>query len=201
MPTTAIKKTQPTVRRVDITFMRYRIIAGPAGDSFKALAYIGSERVATSEGCTAQEATEDLKIKLAARDAEMRASRVDGVPQAQEYFEALAIIGMREVMLVEPALRFHAGAEGETTTFPDMARALGVGQEDIVQKYIDLGRRVGRELEFQPSDKRFSQRYEAILALASAESDANGRLIGIRLRPQFRDGLATFESKRKIFRL
>jgi hypothetical protein len=195
------QKNERSDRRLDFHFMRYRIVAGPSGGAYKSVAYIGSERIATSEGDDARTASEVLKSELADRDAAMRARRIENVPLAEEYFEALAVVGLKDITRVEPALKYHAGVDGGVTTFQEMARALGVAQDSVVDGYFDLGRRIGRELEFSPTDSRISRRYEAILSIASAESDEHGKLIGVRLRTEFLEGLNVFEQKRNIFRL
>ncbi|MFC4172717.1 hypothetical protein ACFOYU_11690 [Microvirga sp. GCM10011540] len=167
--------------RREFTHGHYRVIAGERKGLNVAIAYLGERRIDQVVADRLEDAVASLIESLDERRRRYAEARIEGIPSAEEYREALergasALNGARGFLF------WHLRAPDQRTTFGDLSRLAGSHPEDVTGAYLRLGRRLSTILKFRPAG--LDARLKPILTLAEATEAADPHLIMWTLRPE-----------------
>lgn len=168
----------------------YRLIAGHAAGGRQAAVYAGMRRIARVEGETVDAAFEKAALWLQNRIAELRRARVDGIPSAPEYQDALdaPIRGSSRLLAL---LHAHSGRPQATAELAELARVIGADEAAVRLEYGRLGRKLGRWLDLPTTSEALNRKVAPVLSFATVSAAAGARLT-ITLRPSVVEALRLF---------
>lgn len=176
-------------QRLEESYGPFRIIAGVVNKSPQAIAYLGSRVAYRTEAESPETAAETLRKVLEANRAKHVAQRVDGVPVAAEYRDALASLLPRIDPVVLHQLRHHLRF-GPATTMETLGKVTGQLEEEAERHYVRLGRLLSRVLDFSPDTQGSGKQARPIFAFATQTEAPEGSARGWRLRREAAEGFA-----------
>ena len=185
--------------RIEREFRLYRIVAGNLGATCKAVAYLGNggaRPVETVEAASIDDAVARLMEVLAARLAEMRASRVDGAPTAAEFQEALAALPVP----LREKLRFYRidalDRKATGSVLATLSMRTKTSPAAIIDDLRKIGRKLGELLDGAPTPGTAAAPATDLAALASTEtSDGDGFPV-LKFHDTFYEALAQLPPER-----
>ena len=133
-------------------FKHYNIRTFLRGGKASARAYVGDEptRIVANAN-SVEECVRVIERQLAAQDETRLAARQGGVPTADEYGDAFAVLGQKVRKHHWKMLLAHFGAPSATVTAAELAEAAGYPRYQAANlHYGALGRMVAEQLAFEP---------------------------------------------------
>lgn len=169
----------------------YRIIAGALENECRAIAYLGPRQMDAASAATVDEAVAAVKDLLDARMAQRRESRVNGVPAASEYREALGNLPANQRSKVLPLLLAHGRMPDGKLAVQELVRRFDFDATEVLTAYRRLGRSFAAYLDFAPKEHDFhpKQAVLAVFAIADAPGQEAGPALTMSLRPELIEAL------------
>lgn len=136
--------------RIDIPYGPFRLVAATYRGVPQAVAFLGRLEKHRVNGDSLEEALADLQLLLE-KDKTTRATlRIEGIPTANEYAEA--VLGLRNYLSEETKslVRAHLKMPELTASLSDLARATKCDRDTARRLYSSFGRLLGNALEFHP---------------------------------------------------
>lgn len=185
--------------RIEREFRLYRIVAGNLGDTCKAVAYLGNggaRPVETVEAASIDDAVTRLMDVLAARLAEMRASRINGIPTAAEFQEALAALPapLREKLRFYRIDALDRNATG--SPLATLSMRTKTGPAAIVDDLRKIGRKLGELLDGAAAPGVAPTPATDLAALAGTDTSDGDGLPLLKFHATFCEALAQLPPER-----
>ncbi|MFN3535970.1 MAG: hypothetical protein ACK4Y4_00805 [Brevundimonas sp.] len=178
--------------RIETTHGIYRIVAATRGMTAKAVAYAGMRLILQTDGDDEEAATGEALRQLDARTEALRIARVEGVPTAEEYLDALSALAPAnargELMRM---LGVHMRLPDAEVTAARLARISSLDEGEVWRTYGRLGRRISAALTLGRERRRSGDRYVVDAFAAVTEQDDD---LVIRLHPSFVEAVRSFRS-------
>lgn len=166
----------------------YRLIAGHTAGGCQASIYAGMRRIARVEDETVEAAFQKAALLLQDRMAEMRRARMDGIPSAAEYQDALDATPIRGSSRLVALLNAHAGRADATASLAELAKVIGADEATVRLEYGRLGRKLGAWLDLPTTGGTLNRDIAPVLSFATV-SAAPGAALTITLRPAIIEAL------------
>lgn len=189
----ATKKNReaPASVRIDIAHHHYRIIAGKREGVCQAIAYLANRKIDSINGETVEAAVDALKGALDERTVRLRRDRVDGVPSAQEFCEALMALDEAGLKPAIALLAVHSRRPDAAATMEDLARLADRDESATAAIYTRFGRKLGAFLDFVPEVNGYDRTLAPMLTFAVLEMQPKKVGPVLQLRPEM---LAAFHN-------
>lgn len=168
MATTPSRRSGPAQRSLDLVHGKFRIVAGTHKDMHKAVAYLGPKPVEAIEGESPRAACDTMRDILDDRVATQRNERVEGVPCASEYADAIASFDSDSRENAIDLFLTHARYPGRRARLEEVARRFG-NQSEAVGNYLSYCRKLAGLLKFSPRAEDCPR--ELLPALVAAKID------------------------------
>jgi hypothetical protein len=181
--------------RIDIAHHRYRIIAGQREGTCHAIAYLANRKIESLNGETVESAVDALKGVLDERMVRLRRDRVDGVPSAQEFCEALMALDEAGLKPVITLLAVHSRRPDAAATMEELARLAGRDESTIATDYMRFGRKLGAFLDFVPEVNGYDRTLAPMLTFTVPETQPKKAGPVLRLRSEMLDAFRTLDRK------
>lgn len=172
---------------------KYRVLIGMTSADYLAQAYLGRKSLLDARGHSYDEAAKALRLKLRDRDDKERAARIEKVPTAREYLEALNIISEKLEPQDMAMLRAHVNARGDGKLFEDYTLSLGEiaaaggsgDYNDALKIYDNIGRKLADYIDyFDPRDYGAPISYSWAFMLVTGDINPSAGPILLQMRPQ-----------------
>lgn len=176
--------------RIDIPYGLYRIIAGRRTDAWYAIGYLGMRKIDVAMGDSLDDAISRMKQLLDQRLSALHRRRIDGVPSAAEFKEALDAMYPKLPERMAALVALHSRLLRASASLRDLSRRSGLDEAVILADYIRFGRRVGQALQFAPRENRLPRALWPILTVGEVDVSAQNRSdTVIKLRRQILEAL------------
>lgn len=148
---------------------RYVMHAMKYGNRWRARAFVGRVPVMDAEGTSEQDAFAKLQRALDERAATLHDARQDGIPVAEEYREALALLWDALSERQRQMLVAHAQAPEGRLTATELAGAAGYTKHETASlKYAEVARLMAEMLAI-PAERRDGGGDRPVTPIAAAE--------------------------------
>lgn len=182
----------PPMGRIETTHGFYRIVAATRGLTAKAVAYAGMRRILQTDGDDEEAAIANALGQLDARTESMRSARIEGVPTAEEYLDALsALFPATRAGELTRVLGVHMRLPDAEVAASRLARITSLDEGEIWRIYGRLGRRLSAALALGRERRRSGDRY-VVDAFAAVAEQEDGLVI--RLHPNFVEAVRALSS-------
>lgn len=181
--------------RIDITHHHYRIIAGQREGTCHAIAYLANRKIESLNGETVEAAVDTLKAALDERMVRLRRDRVDGVPSAREYWEALMALDEAGLKPAIALLVVHSRRPDAAATMEDLARVADRDESATAAIYTRFGRKLGAFMDFVPDVNGFDRTLAPMLTFAVLETQPKKVGPVLRLRPEMLEAFHTLDRR------
>lgn len=181
--------------RIDIAHHHYRIIAGQREGTCHAIAYLANWKIESLNGETVEAAVDALKGALDERMVRLRRDRVDGVPSAQEFCEALMALDEAGLKPVIALLTAHSRRPDAAATVEELARLADRDESTTATVYMRFGRKLGAFLDFVPEVNGYDRTLAPMLTFAVPETQPKKGGPVLRLRPEMLEAFRTLDRR------
>jgi hypothetical protein len=181
--------------RIDIAHHHYRIIAGQREGTCHAIAYLANRKIESLNGETVEAAVDALKGALDERMVRLRRDRVDGVPSAQEFCEALMALDEAGLKPVIALLAAHSRRPDAAATVEELARLADKDESTTATVYMRFGRKLGAFLDFVPEVNGYDRTLAPMLTFAVPETQPKKGGPVLRLRPEMLEAFRTLDRR------
>ncbi len=173
-------------------FQQYSIKTFTRAGKTSARAFIGDKPTKlAADAKTAADAVRDVEQQLTARDIARLAARLDGIPVAGEYADALAGLGTKIKKSHWKMLLAHLAAPDGTMTAGDIARSAGYASAN--SQYGALGRLVAERLGFSPPRREDGSEIWTATLAETVDPGDDERSWRWTMRPQVAECLGSFD--------
>lgn len=181
-------KRRPATDRVELQHALYRIVAGKVRETCKAVAYLGSGGMRPVEAVEAESvdaAVALMKDVLDDRIAELRSTRLNGIPTIVEFHEALLAASVQSRDFAVNLLPSVTADESRPVTMEEIARRTALDAASAERELLKLGKELTALLGFAAKAEGASKRHIPLLVLGTIEDiDSQGQPV-----VRFHDGL------------
>ncbi|MEX2642279.1 MAG: hypothetical protein WD270_02415 [Acetobacterales bacterium] len=178
-----------TAERVQEKHNHYTIIAGFQEGDYRAIAYAGRRKVKEVHAASLQEAIGSLKRFLDERSEQMRANRVDGVPNVVEYREAIFALERAGFADAVSVLHLHGSQPDGTATLSALSRKAELTEDVVAAAYARFGRKLGTVLGFSPKADTGSSSFPEIATFALPAPSSSGVRQTVTVRAKVRKAI------------
>lgn len=185
----------PTPVRIDVAHHHYRIIAGQRERVCQAVAYLANRKIHSINGETVEAAVDALKGALDERMVRLRGDRVDGVPSAQEFCEALMALDEAGLKPAIALLAVHSRRPDAAATMEELARLADRDESATETVYARFGRKLGAFLGFVPAVNGYDRTLAPMLTFAVPETRPKKAGPVLRLRPEMLEAFRTLDRR------
>jgi hypothetical protein len=173
-------------------FQQYSIKTFTRPGKTSARAFIGEKPTkVAADAKTIADAVRDVEQQLTARDSARVAERLDGIPVAAEYADALAGLGTKIKKSHWKMLLVHLGALQNAMTTADIAKSAGYASANT--QYGALGRLVAEQLGFDPPRREDGTEIWTATLAETTDSSADEKAWHWTMRPQVAECLGSFD--------
>jgi hypothetical protein len=181
--------------RIEFAHHHYRIIAGQREGTCHAIAYLANRKIESLNGETVEAAVDALKGALDERMVRLRRDRVDGVPSAQEFCEALMALDEAGLKPVIALLAAHSRRPDAAATVEELARLADKDESTTATVYMRFGRKLGAFLDFVPEVNGYDRTLAPMLTFAVPETQPKKGGPVLRLRPEMLEAFRTLDRR------
>lgn len=173
------------LERVETEHKIYKIVAADMRGRSEAFAFAGRRKIDELAASSVAGAVDEMRARLDARLAAFTKRRVDGIPSAEEFADALNVAFANGQARLEKSLSAHRRFRNATATLAETASRSDLSEEQVERDYLRFGRWLSAQLQAVPTEpSNAPEKRQPMAVFASFDMDRRGAPVRLVLRPE-----------------